>query len=289
MDVSLPLVFVNGEPADEGGSAVLSPRDRGFTLADGLFETMRVRNGVVFRLVRHLTRLAHGLDVLSIPEPPALRRWLERAIAHGGRPDVAVRLTITRGAGPGGLAPPPDVRPTTVITVVPMPIATGDTFSRGLRAIVASGRRNPRAMSVGLKTLSYTDSVLAWIEAQRAGADEAVLLDTDGHCSEATASNLFVHCDGHLLTPPTSCAALPGITRATVMELATILGIPVEERAFGLDRLLAADEAFLTSSLRGIAPLQTVDGQPLGTGAHELATRLTHAYESLVDEECGVV
>lgn len=284
-DAGLPLVFVDGQ-LTEPGSRSISPRDRGFTLADGLFETMRVQNGVVFRIDRHLARLSAGLGIMSIPEPADLRGCVEHAVARAGLPRVSLRLTITRGAGPGGLAPPSEPQPTTVITVGPMPSIGADVYRLGLRAIVASGRRNPRSMSVGLKTLSYTDSVLAWIEASRAGVDEAVLLDTDDHCSEATASNLFVRHGDLLLTPPVSCAALPGITRATVLELAAALGIRAEERAFPLERLLAADEAFLTSSLRGIVPLRAVDGQTIGSGDYPMTAQIAAAYESLVNQEC---
>ena len=284
--VSLPLVFVNGQVTPDS-SPSLSARDRGFTLADGLFETMRARNGVVFRLDRHLARLADGLRTMGIPVPQDLHRWIDEAIATAGAANVSVRLTVTRGTGPGGLPPPADPIPTTVITVAPMPALHPDTYRKGLRAVIASGRRNPRAMTAGLKTLSYTDSVLAWIEAQRAGADEALLLDTDGHCSEATASNLFVLSDGVLRTPPVSCAALPGITRSSVLEIAAALNVPAREEIIAADELATADEAFLTSSLRGIAPLQTVNGHPIGTGAPGFLTgRIAAAYVALIEQEC---
>ena len=285
--VSLPLIFVNGEPTPDGAPCV-SARDRGFTLADGLFETMRGRGGIVFCLERHLARLGDGLRSMGIPEPRDVRRWIDQAIQAAGPVDVSIRLTVTRGTGPGGLTPPADPQPTTVITVAAMPVIHPDTYRKGLRAVVASGRRNPHAMSAGLKTLSYTDSVLAWIEAQRAGADEALLLDTDGHCSEATASNLFVLHAGVLRTPPVSCAALPGITRSTVLEIAAALNVPARDEIIAAEELVTADEAFLTSSLRGIAPLRTIDGRPVGAGAPgPLTGRIAAAYESLVAQECG--
>ena len=283
----LPVVMVNGELAPGDGPSI-SPRDRGFTLADGLFETMRIQGGVVFRLDRHLARLSEGLRVMQIPQPAELRAWILRAVLHAGITDGSVRLTVTRGPGRGGLAPPDDVQPTTAIAVGPRPNVHPDTYRVGLRAIVSSGRRNPRAMSAELKTLAYTDAVLAWLEAQRAGADEALLLDTDDHCSEATASNLFVCYRGTLLTPPTTCAALPGITREAVLELAGGLNVPALERAFGLEELHAADEVFLTSSLRGIAPVRSVDARPVGAGAvGGVTARLTAAYDDLVSRECG--
>ena len=121
-------------------------------------------------------------------------------------------------------------------------------------------------MTVGLKTLAYTEAVMALLEAQHAGADEALFLDTKGHCSEATSSNLFVWTGRTLLTPPASCGALPGITRQAVLEVATARGVPTAQRPFGLDHLLDAEEAFLTSSLRGLAPLVRVGGHTIGLG-----------------------
>jgi branched-chain amino acid aminotransferase len=265
----------------------VSVRDRGFTLADGLFETMRTRAGVVFRLDRHLARLANGLRVMQIPEPHGLKATIEHRVLATAAWESAVRVTVTRGPGPGGLAPPPEAAPTVVVSVNPLPQFPPALYTHGLRVIIASGRRNSRSMSAGLKTLSYTDSVLAWLEAQRAGADDAVFLDEDGHCSEGTASNLFVLHDGVLLTPPVTCAALPGLTRAAVLELATNAGIGTEERAFGPQELLSAREVFLTSSLRGIAPVTSVNTQPVGTGeAGTVTARLIAAYTALIEREC---
>jgi branched-chain amino acid aminotransferase len=285
--MSLPLVFVNGKRAAVD-DLVISPRDRGLTLADGLFETMRASRGSVFRLDQHLARLSDGLRFLAIPEPVDLRQWVQESVRQAGPGDLSIRLTVTRGPGPGGLAPPAEVHPTVVVAVNAMPVFPSDTYTVGLRAMVAAGRRNAQASTAGLKTLAYTDSIVAWLDAQRAGADEAIFLDTDGHCSEATASNLFIYRAGVLLTPPTTCAALPGITRAAVLALARPAGIPAEERAFGLEHLASAEEAFLTSSLRGIAPVNSLDGRVIGTGVvGDVTRRLTTAYLALVDRECG--
>ena len=177
-----------------------------------------------------------------------------------------------------------------IVAVNPLPVFPAAVYDVGLTAHVASGRRNERAMTAGLKTLAYTDAVAAWLEAQRAGADEALFLDTEEHCSEATSSNLFVWTGSTLVTPPVSCGALPGITRAAVLELAGALGIPSAERAFGLDECLRAEEAFLTSSLRGLAPLVRVGAHPIGRGTPGALTRqLADAYTALVARECGAM
>ncbi len=282
-------VWINGERQDSPEGHV-SARDRGLTLGDGVFETMRARGGTVFRLDRHLTRLAHALDVLEIPPPPALRDWVLAAVPRDGDAadlNASLRLTVTRGVGPAGVLPPADARPTVIVTAGPMPAFPASIYDNGLAVHVASGRRNQRAMTAGLKTVGYVDAIAALLEARRAGADEALFLDTDGHCSEATSSNLFIVHAGVLVTPPVSCGALPGITRATVIELAAALSLIVVERAFDLKELREADEAFLTSSLRGIAPMVTVDAHPIGDGRPGPATRrVADAYAGLVDREC---
>jgi branched-chain amino acid aminotransferase len=290
------MIWVNGE-RQATDMAHVSAADRGLTLADGLFETMRAPGGRVFRLDRHLERLERSLAQLAIPSPPELRDWLQAAFDAWGTADASVRLTVTRGSGPGGVAPPLDVHPTVIIALNPMPMFRPETYARGLTAHLAAGTRNPRAMTAGLKTLAYTDAIAAFIHAQRAGADDALFLDTEGHCSEATSSNLFLWTGSVLRTPPTSCAALPGITRATVLELARALGLDTSDTPIELQDLRAAREAFLTSSLRGLAPLVAVDevGGPqapapyrIGDGSPgPMTRRLAAAYAALVAEECG--
>jgi branched-chain amino acid aminotransferase len=265
----------------------LSARDRGFTLADGVFETMRVYDGAVFRLDRHLARLARALAALDIPVQPELRDWVLNAVRQVGGGHVSVRLTVTRGSDAGGVAPPVEPRPTVIVAVNPLAEFPAAVYDVGLTAHVASGRRNEHAMTAGLKTLAYTDAVAAWIEARRAGADEAFFLDTEGHCSEATSSNLFVWTGSTLVTPPISCGALPGITREAVLELASGIGLSSAERVLELEELLGAEEAFLTSTLRGIAPLVRVGGHPIGRGNPGARTRrLTEVYEALLVREC---
>ena len=280
--VAETIVWVNGErQADEARH--LSARDRGFTLGDGVFETMRARNGAVFRLDRHLARLDRALTVLEIRAPRQLRGWVIEAAAAAGAPEAAIRLTVTRGPGPAGVAPPPQSRPTVTISAGPLPNFPASIYTEGLKAHVASGRRNEFAMTAGLKTLAYADASAGLLEAQRAGADEALFLDTQGHCSEATASNLFAWAGGTLVTPPVSCGALPGITRESVVELARGDGVAVAERVLGLDELLAADEAFLTSSLRGIVPMVRVGKAQIGRGSPgEFTRRMTAAYRALL-------
>ena len=287
MTPDLPAIFVNGvRRADD--TPHISARDRGLLLGDGLFETMRAHGGTIFKFDHHLARLRHGLDVLAIAEPSQLRQWVLTAVRAAGDSDASVRLTVTRGPGAAGVAPPAGAQPTVIVSVNPMPSFPSQIYELGLTATIASGRRNERAMTAGLKTLAYGDAIAAWIQAHRAGTDEALFLDTEGHCSEATASNLFIFAGGVLLTPPRSCAALPGITRATVLDLARGFSIEALERPFAETELVGADEAFLTSSLRGIAPLVSVGDATIGGGIPGPVTRrIAEAYAALVVEQCA--
>jgi branched-chain amino acid aminotransferase len=286
----MPVIAINGEIVDPTVPH-LSALDRGFTLADGLFETMRSYGGVVFRLDEHLARLEQGASALRLFLPPQLRAMvlntLRSAVDIGLR-DASVRLTVSRGPGAPGVAPPPDAHPTVVIAVHPLPPFPASLYGDGLSASTATGRRNEHAVTAGLKTLSYTDAMVALAEARAAGNDDAIFLDTEGHLSEATSSNIFLLSDGVLLTPPLSCGALPGITRRAVLGLAHDRTLATEERQLHPDELHQSAEAFLTSSVREVVPVVRVDGRLIGDGAPGRITReIMAAYAERVWAECA--
>ncbi len=280
------MFWLNGveRSADE---PQLSPIDRGFTLADGIFETMRAANGVVFRLDAHLDRLCNGARLLGIPIPPGLRDHVAaaaRATFASGYVHASVRLTVTRGPAPPGLAPPPHPAPTIALAISPL---SPPDAPRPIVAVMASARRNEFALTSGIKSLSYTESVLALAQAKSAGADDAIFLDTAGHVSEATASNLFALIDDTLVTPALSCGVLPGITRAAVLELAPALSLNTSERELTEAELALASEIFITSSIREIAPVSRIAMTAVGTGRCGVVTqKLIDAYAALVRNEC---
>jgi branched-chain amino acid aminotransferase len=275
------------------GAPHLSALDRGFTLADGVFETMRVYDGHAFRLDAHVRRLGDATSALGIPLRTDIGDLVTGAIAEAvltGMREASVRLTVSRGVAATGVAPPSSPEPTIVVAVSGLPSFPAEIYTAGLTVHVASGRRNEHAMTAGLKTTAYTDAIVALAEARAAGADDALFLDTAGHLSEATSSNVFIaaaEARDVFVTPPASCGALPGITRAAVIELATDLGIVVEVRPIEQNELLASPEVFLTSSLRAIAPVVRVDDHSIGTGKPgPLTQRVIEAYEALVSAEC---
>lgn len=267
---------------------LLSPLDRGFTLADGLFETMRARGGTVFRLDAHLDRLHAGARVLGIPIPPGMRDHVAaaaRTAFTNGYDHASVRLTVSRGPAPPGLAPPPHPAPTIALTISPL---NPPSAPRPVVAMMAHARRNEHALTSGLKTLAYTESVLALSQARAAGADDAIFLDTAGHVSEATASNLFAVIDDVITTPPLSCGVLPGITRAAVLEIARTLDIGVAQREIAEPELAMATEIFLTSSIREVAPLVRIGTTVVGAGKPGPVTQqLIECYAARVRSECG--
>jgi branched-chain amino acid aminotransferase len=277
------MCWVNGLPADPDAPA-LSVSDRGFTLADGCFETMRAYRGVIFCLDAHMQRLSVTAARLGIPVPPHLEQTVAAATRalRAARADASVRLTMSRGIG-AGVAAPSGVVPTTVLLIGRLPPVPATLATTGLTARIASGRRNEYALSAGLKTLSYTDTVLALAEARDHGAGDALFLDTAGHLCEGSSSNLFLVAGGIVRTPPRSCGILPGITRQTVLGILGSLGIAAGETPIPPVELDAADEVFLTSSLREIAPVTRVGEQPIGSGRPGPVTgRVSAAYHRLV-------
>ena len=288
---TLPMVWVNGQRMASGAMHI-SALDRGFTLADGVFETMLVRHGEIFRARRHVGRLYDGLRVLRLGLDYFIDSWLEEAALSTdgtlGMDEAAIRLTVSRGPRAGGLAPREGGEDTVVITADALPEFPASLYEHGLSALTASARRDERALTAGVKTLAYTETIAALAQARDDGAEEVIFLDTEGHVSEASASNIFIVSGGTLTTPPLSCGVLPGITREAIIEVAATLDIQVIERPVDPGELAGAEEAFLTSSLRGVAPLVRVDGRAIGTGEVGTLTRkLRAAYAELVESECG--
>jgi branched-chain amino acid aminotransferase len=256
----LPACWVDGKRVDPASAHILVT-DRGFTLADGIFETMRAYGGTIFRLNDHMARLSRGAERLGLPRPAHLAETLSTAMRElrDARADAVVRLTVSRGPGRHGLAPTRGESPTVVLTAQELTV-----FKTSIGVRTASGRRNEYAMSAGIKTLSYTDNVLALLEATAKGGEDAIFLDTGGHVSEATASNVFLVKNDAVHTPPLSCGAFPGITRAVVIELLDGLDVEVtHDEPVTPAELAEADEVFLTSSIREIAPVDTIDGRTL--------------------------
>lgn len=281
-------VMVDGELHPARGRHV-SALDRGFTLGDGVFETIRVAAGRAFRLPAHLARLRRSAAALHLPVTwgdDALSEAVAEVSAANRLADAVVRITVSRGvATERGLLPPSRPVPTVAIQASPFRELSSESLRRGLSAVTSSIRRNETSPISRIKSCNYLDGVLARLEAQRAGADDAIMLNTSGYLACCSAANLHLVCGGRIQTPALACGVLAGITRQVVRELAASLGLRAEEAWLRPADLWAADEAFLTNSVLGIAPLTRVDGRGIGTGQPgPIAAQLRIRYEALVCE-----
>ncbi len=256
-------LWLNGQLVPDD-LARLDPRDRGFMLGDGLFETIRLEDGWIAYLDRHLARLRQGADFLGIPlhwSDAEIETGLNALIAAERLTDASFRITLSRGPGERGIAPPTVPTPTLLITIGKLPPA-----GPPLRAVIATvTRRNEASPLSRLKTLNYLDNILARQEALGRDADEAILLNTRGLVAEASIANLFVLSAGVLKTPPIGDGALPGIMRRALIEHCGAV-----EASLVPEDLMAATAVFLSNSL-GLKPIASIDGVKIGDDRSEAA------------------
>lgn len=274
-------LWLNGTIASAGDTRI-DPADRGFLLGDGLFETMLVRKGKIAFFEEHLLRLMKSAETIGLGMPYAPDELLQACrdllkaneLAEYDR--ASLRMTLTRGPGPRGLALPAEPKPTVLISA-----AAGAAAPERLSLATVSPRRNPWSPSARLKALPYLDNVLAKEGAREKGADDALILDTGGMVACTSAANIFIWEGDTLLTPADRGAILPGITRAALLELAPGIGIDMREEDIAPQRLAHASGIFVTNSLMGLVPVSRIDGQEVP--AHPMTARLAAAYELLLD------
>jgi branched-chain amino acid aminotransferase len=256
------------------GEAKVSVFDHGFTVGDGVFETLKVIDGRPFALRRHLERLDRSATGLGLDVPlsrPRLTAAIDETLSAAGPSAGRVRITLT-----GGMAPLGSGRGSAGPTLV---IAVGrqEPWEPDTTAVTVPWPRNERAATTGLKTTSYAENVMALAEAHKAGATEAVFANLAGNLCEGTGTNVFAFLDGRLVTPPLLAGCLAGVTRALVLELLD----DAEEDNLPIGELARADEVLLTSSTRDVHPLRNLDGRPLPGVAGPVAQRATQAVTNL--------
>jgi len=256
--VTQARVWVDGELADVDDARV-SPFDHGLLVGDGVFETLRVYDGIPFAWTRHhqrLVRSAAGLG-LTAPGSQELRAAVDAVLAANGLNEGRVRLTVT--GGPSPLGSERGEGPPTVIVVA----APAAPWPPSVDLVIVPWSRNENGAVTGLKTTSYAENVRALAYARERDAGEAVFLNTRGELCEATGSNVFAVRDGVVRTPAADAGCLLGVTRALVLELCDEYGVPAEEAVLAPEAIRDADEAFLTSSTREVQPIGRVDGRAL--------------------------
>lgn len=248
-----PRVLVDGEPGDR-----VAADDRGLALGDGLFETIAVRGGRPRFWFAHRERLAHGCERLGIPPPglEALRQTLDRAI--GGDDTGTLRVTVTRGRGPRGYAPPPAPRPTTIVAFHPRSAAAGASEPLNVRWCATRLSLQPRL--AGLKHLNRLEQVLARAEWDDPAIGEGLMQATDGRVVEGVTANLFlVDPDGGLTTPALDECGVAGVMRRLTVEAAQAAGLAVRVRRVEAACIESAAGLFMTNAVRGLVPVARLD------------------------------
>lgn len=281
-----PVAWLNGAflPLAE---ARISPLDRGFLFADGVYEVIPAYRGRLFALEPHLGRLERGLAALGLtgaPERADLEALLVELAARNGGGDLAVYLQITRGAPPARDHAFPAATPPTVFAMAsPLKPAPAAQLRDGIAAVTLE---DIRWGACHLKTIALLPNVLARQQALDRGAADAILV-RDGLLTETAAGNLFLVRDGGLLTPPADHRILPGITRALLLELAAAAAIPYQERELPAAELATARELWLTSTTKELLPITRVDGRPVGDGRPgPLWRRLAGLFQDYKDRVC---
>ena len=278
-------IFIDGKYYNER-DAKISVFDHGLLYGDGIFEGIRAYHGRVFKLKEHIDRLFYSAKaiLLQIPMSHAqiMRATVETCRANKIR-DGYIRLVVTRGAGTLGLNPNRCKNPSVIIIADKIQLYPPEFYQRGLDIITVPTTRNLHsALNPAIKSLNYLNNILAKIEANNGGCEEAVMLNAEGFVAECTGDNVFIVKNGALFTPPLSAGALYGITRQTVIELAEASGLKVSEPNLTRYDLFNADECFLTGTGAEIVPVVKIDGRVIGAGKPGPVTRqLVKAYHAL--------
>ena len=282
-------IHIDGEWYDRD-SAKVSVFDHGLLYGDGVFEGIRIYNRRVFRLDAHLERLYASALALALEIPlsrDAMRSAVCEAVRRNRREDGYIRLVVTRGAGDLGIDPRTCPRPSVIIIVTDIRVYPRELYAGGIKVITSATRQvSHEAFDPRVKSLNYLKNILAKIDAQRAGAHEAIMLNASGFIAECTADNVFVVRRGRLLTPAPQDGALEGITRGAILELATEAGITAGETQLTRYDVYTADECFLSGTGAELMPVTEVDGRAIADRQLGPVTRqLSAAFQALVRHE----
>lgn len=273
-------VFVNGVIVAPH-EAHISVFDRGFLYGDSVFETLRVYNGVPFKLAAHLERLAASGQRVGFALPwsaATLRQNIADTIAAARLDDAYVRVIGTRGTGAMGVDPALAQHPSLIIMALPLPPLPPTLYTVGRTAALVQASRHDGMLDPAAKTGNYLNSVMATQQARTQHAEEAIMCDPSGLVAEGSNSNIFALCDGVWCTPPLHVGILGGITRQTLLNLCRERHVPVEERELHPADLHRAAEIFLCASIREIVPIIKLDGEPVGNGRPGRQTQELHQW-----------
>jgi aminodeoxychorismate lyase len=278
------IVFLNGNFLPQA-EAFVPLNDRGLLYGDGLFETARVANGRPFRLAQHLERLHRGADFLKVKLPFTPKEIAEIAaqlIEKNSLADGVLRVMLTRGPGERGYAPSANDKPMLALTLHPLPPAALDQSLNW--TMVTSRFHIPASDPIsGFKTTNKLLNVLARADALERGADESLLLNTNGEVAEAAGGNVFWVFQNRICTVPSGRGVLPGITRAVVLEICQALGLETNKRVVKPHQLQRSEGIFITQSILGVVPISAFDGQPIPPSP--LVDQIASAYDDILRAE----
>ena len=267
--VKQSIIYLDGGFVPES-EAKVSVFDHGLLYGDGIFEGIRFYNGRVFRLEQHHDRLWDSARSICLEIPMTKEEMTEallETIRQNGLHDGYIRQIVTRGIGNLGLNPAQCKRPTVIIIAATIALYPEEMYRNGLTIVTCATRRSgPATLNPAVKSLNYLNNVMARIEANLAGADEALMLNDAGNVAECTADNVFIIKKGQIFTPPIAAGALRGITRSVVFEIADELGIKISETDISRHDVFVADECFLTGTAAEVIPVIKCDGRVIGTG-----------------------
>jgi branched-chain amino acid aminotransferase len=278
-------VYLDGKFYDEA-KAKVSVFDHGLLYGDGIFEGIRAYNGRVFRLKEHIDRLFYSAKAIMLDIPLSHAELMKATVESCRRNklrDGYIRLVVTRGVGTLGLNPNRCKNPSVIIIAGKIQLYPAEFYQRGMDIVTVPTVRNLHsAVNGAIKSLNYLNNILAKIEANNSGCEEAIMLNSEGFVSECTGDNIFIVKQGQLLTPPLSAGALYGITRGVVLDLAAETGIPTGEPNLTRYDLFNADECFLTGTGAELVPVVKIDGRVIGGGKPGPITRkLVERYHAL--------
>src|SRR2546423_314335 len=278
-------VYINGKLRDEA-EATISVFDHGLLYGDGIFEGIRAYNGRVFKLKEHIDRLLYSAKAILLNLPLTHRQVCEAVLEtcrQNRIRDGYIRLVVTRGVGGLGLNPNRCKQPSVIVIADKIQLYAKAVYDRGMEIITVPTVRNLHsALNPAIKSLNYLNNVLAKIEANLGGCEEAIMLNAQGFVSECTGDNVFIIKAGKIYTPPLSAGALYGITRSVVIDLARESGIEVTEPDLTRYDMFNTDEGFLTGTGAEIVPVVKIDGRVIGTGHPGAITKkLVEKYRAL--------
>ncbi len=273
-----------------GPDAFISVLDHGFLFGDSVYEVVVTQNGLPCFMKEHLRRLRNSADGLTLTIPWSDEKIMEqvaRTVIDAGNSESYIRIIVTRGMGDLDIDPTSCSNPELIVLVTELKNYPASSYEKGINVALVSIKRNAKdTVNPGIKTGNYLNNVLAKVESNHMGAQDALMLNHQGHLTECTTSNFFFVCDGRVQTPSLSCGILAGITRDVLLQLAQENGILIEQGEWPPESLAKAEEAFITGTVKKVMPVTHLDGKPVADGQPGPVTRrLMRLYDSALEME----